>query len=421
MTTFALRSRSSGGPSVTGPFLRGPVAVWVPLYFNVMTYVSIPMLVPIPHMLGQAATQGMLLVALLLALLANPGIVVRPNLFLTVLTLMVIVAVTVSIHNDFMISSSYRAARFVLFISVLWLLTPWWGRSDLPLLRAHLLCLKMIIGFVWLGALLAPGAAFSTTESRLSGAIWPIPPPQVAHYAGVLFGCTVVLWLCGVVGGRGTALTVLASGSALLATHTRTALLGTVLGLVVAGASLFLGQARVRRTAAAITVLGVVTWAVFSPLIVSWLTRGQNSEDISNLTGRTKVWNAVSQRPRTMMEEFFGTGLANKSYKGLAIDSTWVSTHLELGRAGIALVIAFLLVLFLTALTRPAGPRRALALFFVVYCVAASFTETGLGDSSPYLLDLTVAASLLARPPDGSRRATAGPAAAPRDVARPVG
>jgi hypothetical protein len=29
----------------------------------------------------------------------------------------------------------------------------------------------------------------------------------------------------------------------------------------------------------------------------------------------------------------------------------------------------------------------------------ASFTEVGLGDASPYLLDLTVAASLLVAPP----------------------
>jgi len=34
-------------------------------------------------------------------------------------------------------------------------------------------------------------------------------------------------------------------------------------------------------------------------------------------------------------------------------------------------------------------------LFLIVYCVIASYTEAGLGDASPYLLNLTIAAVLL--------------------------
>jgi len=115
------------------------------------------------------------------------------------------------------------------------------------------------------------------------------------------------------------------------------------------------------------------------------------------------VWASIAERDHGTAEEFFGAGLGNKSFNGLPIDSNWVATHLELGRVGVALVIAFLLVLFLMAVARPAGPRRAIALFLVVYCVVASFTETGLGDASPYLLDLTVAASLLVSPPRSAR------------------
>jgi hypothetical protein len=55
-------------------------------------------------------------------------------------------------------------------------------------------------------------------------------------------------------------------------------------------------------------------------------------------------------------------------------------------------------VLLFIALTRPRGPARALALFLIAYCFLASFTETGMGEASPYLLDLTLAASLLAVP-----------------------
>lgn len=402
MTTHLMRSRSAGVPAVTGPLLRGPAYAWAALYLNVLTFTG-SLLLPIPQPVGQAITQGMLLVALVLALLANPGVVVRPNIFLTLLTTMAVLALMVSIHNEFLFGSTYRAVRLILFVVVLWLLTPWWGRPDLPLLRAHLLCQRVIIASVWLGALLAPGAAFAAS-GRLSGVLWPIPPPQVAHYAAVLFGCTVVLWFCGVLAGRAMVVTLVAAGAALLATHTRTALLGVVLGLVVAGASLFVGHARVRRTAAVALLVSLAGWIVFSPLIVSWLTRGQSAEELTQLTGRTRVWEAAAQHERTMMQELFGSGLGNKSFDGLPIDSNWVATNLELGRLGVAIVVAFLLVLFFAAVTRPAGPRRAIALFLIVYCLTSSFTETGLGDASPYLLELAVAASLLASPPRFARR-----------------
>jgi O-antigen ligase len=204
---------------------------------------------------------------------------------------------------------------------------------------------------------------------------------------------------------RETVVTVVVAAAVLLETHTRTALLAVALGLAVAGASLFVGSARVRRTTAVVVLGSLTASTVFSPLIVSWLARGQSAQDLAQLTGRTKVWAAVSERQTTMTQEMFGTGLSNKSFGGLAIDSNWVATHLELGRVGVAIVVAFLLFLLLAAWTRPAGPRRAIALLLVVYCVTASFTETGLGDASPYLLDLAVAASLVATPAGPARRA----------------
>jgi O-antigen ligase len=402
VSTPALRTRSAPGPAVVGPLLRGPLPAWAALFLNVMPFQGTSVL-PIPHSIGQAMAQGALLLALVLAMLANPGMVIRPNVVLMLLGTMAVLALMVSVHNEFPVGSSYRAVRLVLFVVVLWLLTPWWGRPELPLLRAHLLILKVILASVWLGAALGPGPAL-TANKRLTGVVWPIPPPQVAHYAAMLIGCTIVLWFCGLVGGRSTALTLIAAAAALVATHTRTALLALLLGLLLAGASLFLGHARVRRTAAVVVLVGLAAWTIFSPLNVSWLARGQSTEDLAQLTGRTKVWAAIAARQTTMLQELFGSGLGNKSFDGLPIDSNWVATHLELGRVGVALVVAVLLVIFLAAWTRPAGPRRAIAIFIVVYCVVASFTETGLGDASPYLLDLAVAASLVAVPPGLVRR-----------------
>ena len=397
MTTLALRVPSRAGPAVVGPLLPGPTIAWAALFMNVLAFIGESVL-PMPPSAGQALAQGMLVVALILALLANPGMLIRPNLFLTLLTATAVLALMVSIHNEFVMGATYRSLRLLLWVGVLWLLTPWWGRDDLPLLRAHLLCLKGVLATVWIGVLAQPSVLFSA-QSRLAGVLWPVPPPQVAHYSAMLFGCTAVLWFCGMARGRGMVITFIASGVGLLSTHTRTALLAMILGLLVAGASLFLGHARVRRTTAVVLLAALVAWTVLSPFIVSWLARGQSIQDLTQLTGRTKVWSAIAAQKRTTMEEIFGTGLGNKSFNGLPIDSNWVATQLELGRLGVAMIIVILLMLMFVAVTRPTGPRRAIALFILAYCVTASFTETGLGDASPYLLELTVAASLLAGPP----------------------
>jgi len=57
--------------------------------------------------------------------------------------------------------------------------------------------------------------------------------------------------------------------------------------------------------------------------------------------------------------------------------------------------VAIVLFLLVTAYFQPRGLRRALALFLVTYCLVASFTEDGFTDATPYLLEVTLAASLL--------------------------
>ena len=402
-------------PAVSGPLLGGPRPAWAALYWNVLAFLGSTPLLPIPTPLGQLIAQVMLPLAVVLALLANPGVVIRPNVVLFLISLMALEALLAGFHGDFPVGSTYRAVRLLLFVVVLWLLTPWWGRQDLPLLYAHLFCQRVILASVLVGAAVAWGSAHSI-DGRLRGALWPIPPPQVAHYAAVLLGCTTVLWFCGALKQRTMILTLLATAFALIDSHTRTALAGLVVGLLVAGASLFVGHARVRRTTAVVAVLAAFLGAVFSPFLSAWLSRGQTAEDTRQLTGRTKVWTAALEEPRTWIEEAFGRGLTNKSFNGLPVDSNWVATYLDQGLFGVGLVIAFLLTLGLTVLTRPRGPRRAVALFLLAYCVVASFTETGLGDASPYLLEVVVAASVLAAPP--ASRASGGPNRAPPRIFR---
>jgi hypothetical protein len=231
-----------------------------------------------------------------------------------------------------------------------------------------------------------------------------MPPTQVAHYAAVLLGCTVVLWFGGVVRGRTALLTLLAAGAVLVGANTRTALIALVIGLALAGASMFLGHARVRRTSALLGVLGVIAAALFAPLISTWFWRGDTLEEATQLTGRTKVWTEIFGLQRPWLQEAFGSGLSNKSFNGLPIDNNWLAVYLDQGLFGIVIDAALLLVLIILVVIHPRGVRRATALFLVAYCLVASITETGLGDASPYLLNLVVAASLLAAPPKEARR-----------------
>jgi hypothetical protein len=127
-------------------------------------------------------------------------------------------------------------------------------------------------------------------------------------------------------------------------------------------------------------------------------------QEAVQLTGRTKVWSAIFGLRRPWLEELFGTGLSNKSFNGLAIDSNWLATYLDQGWFGVVVDAALLLILIVLAVTHRRGTRRAVALFLTTYCLVASISETGLGDASPYLLNLTVAASLLAAPAGEGRR-----------------
>jgi hypothetical protein len=296
----------------------------------------------------------------------------------------------------------FRSCRLLLFVAVLWLLSPWWGRRDLLLLRAHLTVIWAVLGSVVVGLLLAPGA--SMTDGRLSGLIWPIPPTQVGHYAATAAGLSIVLWLSGLLRRSLALAAVVVAVPMLLLTHTRTALLGLVVGLLIAGLSLFMTRSRVRRVFAAGIAVFAAGALTLSSVVTTWLARGQDSEDLAALTGRRVVWDAILATPRSTLEELFGFGLSNKSFNGLPIDSNWVATYQDQGWFGVALEVLLFLFLLVIAFSRSRGPHKAISLFLIVYCLFASITEAGLDGPSVYMLDLIVAASLLIKP-EAVRRA----------------
>jgi hypothetical protein len=312
---------------------------------------------------------------------------------------LVATALVTSPFADYSGGALFRSSRLLALVIVLWLLSPWWGRRDMLLVKTHLVVVWAVLATVVLGLGVAPGMALS--ENRLAGALWPIPATQVAHYAAVALGLTVTLWLSGLARRELTLVALLVAAPILVWTHTRTALVALLAGVLIAGLSLFTTRARVRKAfAAALVVLSIGALTV-SSIVATWLARGQDAEQLAALTGRRSVWERIIAEPRSHGEVIFGFGLSNKSYDGLPIDSNWLATYYDLGLIGVVLSAGLVLFLLVSAAFRPRGPERALALFLIAYCLVASFTETGLSDASPYLLELSLAASLLVRPASG--------------------
>ena len=399
-TATVLRPRRGillNAPPLTSERLvrRRVYLTWFLLYFNTLTFFPEVSFIPIPSSVGKGIAQASLGFALLCALSVNRKVLLRPNVLLGIVTVIVLGTVMTTLQPQHF-GTVFRTVRFAGFVATLWLLTPWWGRRDMLLLRCHLTALSIALGSVIIGLAVSPGHALM--QGRLSGALWPMQPTQVAHYAAVVIGLVVVLWFCGNLSTRTTAVVAVVAGAVLILTHTRTALVALIAGILIAGMSLIVAKPRVRKLFAAGGAIVAVAALTLSAFITTWLERGQSSQGLANLTGRTKVWGPLLAAPRDKFQEIFGFGLSNGSFKGLPIDSNWLASYQEQGLFGVVLCGTILVFLLVAAYFQPRGLRRALALFLVTYCLVASFTEVGFTDASPYLLDLAVAASLLVPP-----------------------
>ncbi|MFK4799714.1 O-antigen ligase domain-containing protein [Streptomyces sp. MPA0124] len=387
---------------------------WGLLILNTLGSTGAETIVPLPRSLIQMVTMGALALAFTLALVLNLRLRVRPSAYLLLLTLLLMPSVISSADLQSGFGALFRCARLALFVGTLWLLSRWWDGGT-TFVRHHIRWYFVVLCSVAAGALVSPGAALPDLYGgRLVGALWPLTPPQIGQYAAVIIGLSVLLLLSGRTDRRSAALVIVPSLVLLLLTHTRTATLGLLVGLALAIGSLTLTSAAARRFFSWAVLTAAVAAVVFASALQAWFLRGQSEENFSNLTGRAKVWDALLAAPRTTGEKVFGIGLGDKSFDGLPIDNSWLAVYHEQGLIGVALVAAVFVVLGGVALLRPPSPARACAIFLISYCSLASYTEAGLGDASPYLLHLAVAASLLAAP------APAAPLAAPEPPRRRV-
>ncbi|MFH8561856.1 O-antigen ligase domain-containing protein [Streptomyces sp. NPDC017988] len=389
-------------------------AVWGLLVLNTLGSTGARTIVPLPRSLIQMVTMGALVAAFALALAVNLRLRIRAGAFLFLLTLLLVPSVISSAGLESGFGALFRCARLALFVATLWLLSRWWDGS-VTFVRHHIRMYFAVLGSVAAGLVISPGAALPELYGgRLVGALWPLTPPQIGQYAAVIIGLTV-LFVLGRRTDRGSAAVVIVPSLVLLAlTHTRTATLGLLIGLAAAIGSLVLTSAAARRFFTWAVLCAAVAAVGFGSAVRAWFLRGQSQEYFTSFTGREKVWDALLAAPRTTSERLFGMGLGDKSFGGLPIDNSWLAVYHEQGLTGAAIVALIVVVLAGVALLRPPSLPRACAIFLISYCAIASYTEAGLGDASPYLLHLAVAASLLAAP------AAAVPPAAPEAPRRRV-
>ena len=270
-TVPATRGRSQA--ALGDSRLKRVFAIWSLLFFNTLTPTQGAIL-PIPHRVAQLLTQAALALALVLALTINPRLRIRPNWFLGLYTLLAVTSLMMSVRLVGL-GTAYRSVRLIAFLAVLWLLTPWWGRRDLTVLRCQMRFLLIILATVVLGLFISPGTALPA--GRLSGAIWPIWSTQVAHYAAEVAGLTVVLWLSRLLSGRRAVMLAVPAILLLVLTHTRTALMAMVIALLVAGVSLFSARRRVRRAFTVGLIVLVVAGVPAAPYLTHWLAAGRTA------------------------------------------------------------------------------------------------------------------------------------------------
>jgi len=371
---------------------------WALLLLNVMPYSKIGSILPIPNAIGKVLVQAALPLALLLALSVNRRLDFRPSLFLCLAGLLALETVVTVMATAYPKGTGFRTFRMLDFVVILWLLSPYWGRGKQGMLlaRFHMNALFFIVCTVLLGLLISPGKARIT--GRLTGIIWPIPATQGAHYAAVVVGMVIILWFCGQMRGRPALLMIIVSFVVLILAEARTALLALVVGLIVAGLSLMPTTPRVRKAFAIAVGVAVLVYITAASAITKYLARGQSTQQLSGLTGRTSFWGPLLASPRDRFQMIFGFGLSNGQFRGLPIDSNWLDSYQDQGLFGDTVCALIIICLIIAACVQVRSANRALALFLAVYILVASFTEDGITNPSPYLLDAAIAASLIAVP-----------------------
>ena len=152
-------------------------------------------------------------------------------------------------------------------------------------------------------------------------------------------------------------------------------------GVLIAGLSLFHVNARVRRFFAAGVAVVSIAIVTAAGVLTTWLARGQSSQGLLTLTGRTNSFGsrlAAQHAARQDPGDLRVRPVQRKRLTVSPIDSNWLAAYMQEGLFGVTICALILLFLLVYAFFQAPSERAALALFILVYCLVDSFTEVRL-------------------------------------------
>ncbi len=349
-------------------------------------------LVVLPGRTEQIGAFVLVGVASWLALRSNPRLTVGRTWFLVLLATLPTLALVGPLSGMSGIGAVIRSVRFFLALGIFALISWLWRTDAFDLVRSHLRLMRAMIAAAMIS--LALGLGFNS-EGRLIAQIPALVPPQVGQFAAVGTGLAIIAAITKMPGARHNLAWITLGVIALLMSQTRTAMLALLVGLAIAVLSLITHFERARTIVLGLVLVSLPVYVLASGAAQTWFERGQSDDNLDTLTGRTKAWELVYEVERSQYTRLFGVGYGDKSIQGLPIDSGYIATFHEVGVVGVAVVVVIMAVLALRALLDPRPANRGFALFLVVYVAVASYTETGIGDISAYVMHIVLAFSIV--------------------------
>ena len=345
----------------------------------------------------QAGTILVTVVAFSLAVQANPTLSVARSPCLLLAFVLVAASTMPGALGMASLNSLLMSVRFGLIVLTIALLSPIVARDPTAVLRIHLWVHGAIVFCLLAGGVLAPGLAFHPGTRRLIGLLPPMHPSQVGAVAAVTVGLALLALVVDKISKRLGLLVIAVSMTVLIQSRSRTAVLGTLLGLLVSLTALAFRRRRARKLLAVLICLTAAAFLVAAPLFVSWFARGQSHAQLQSISGRRATWIAMLEERPSGLTEWLGLGLSDKRYKGKPIDGGWMAAYWEQGLLGVGIVASLVLVAAWQAIGSRDDLLRAAALFLVVFVTLSANSETGISNISLYFLSLMLAGLLVAR------------------------
>ncbi|MER1995483.1 MAG: O-antigen ligase family protein [Arthrobacter sp.] len=264
----------------------------------------------------------------------------------------------------------------------------------------------------------ASGLPGLLSGQRLAGVF----PPLHANAIAMLCGVPAIALAHNLLRGKGTFVQVSLLGvllGAVLATESRTALLG----LALAAAVIVLSLRRMRRSVAVgLLALGTVILPalLYTPALMNMVMR-PGSASLLTLNSRTLAWETVLDTSARTWERWVGGGLSIKTvavegqyWDSQVLDSSWISALAQAGVLGTLVLAVWSICLLSRSLRRaPDSFLPAMLLFLLL----RSFLENGLTEVSTSFL-LFFAISLVVWEPRAGA-AEAAPARSYPAITRP--